>query len=1201
MTYIGPIPFSLRVVVGPSQISRLAEMGQSHSKGHQDVNAPKQSGEVDHVSDDPPTAAPPAGSQAKVGESILIKQEDQSNPIHDFIKNTLLRSYSDSSPGIEMGALKSIDLDDMITRLLDAGYSTKITKTVCLKNTEIVAVCTAARELFLSQPALLELSAPVKVVGDIHSQYTDLIRLFKMCGFPPVSNYLFLGDYVDRGKQGLETILLLLCYKLKFPEKFFLLRGNHECANLTRVYGFYDECKRRCNIKIWKTFIDTFNCLPIAATIADKVFCVHGGLSPSLSHMDDIRNIARPTDIPDYGLLSDLLWSDPADMEDDWEPNERGVSYCFNKNVIMRFLQRHDFDLICRAHMVVEDGYEFYQDRVLVTVFSAPNYCGEFDNWGAIMSVSSELLCSFELLKPVDSTQLKGHTKRDRKALNSFSPGLFDPPTSIPDAIQFGGIESLKKLLDKQFDRVAVGKYAWIKDLSEAGYSYYEIADLLSQDETDTPWIYFEPNNPDTPDTPEVYPKNGTHVQGCVHRYSGELTTPDEPQTRSFCHENTTGAEKLQELCGLAGVIPSSRNPNEWNGSVTFKEQNSVAIVSYAKFRENGELDSRTVLDRITTALNRSCVAAGHMQASGLCCDSFTVIVRQSREPILDEATPPVSLCRINFLSALCILAELKNLTSCSNITESSVANTLRLLPRLLDPIFRQCADIIHPKDLDGSLHSLSYNQGHVGPMQPFFLDTPQRKIVLAGSRTGQSHSKGIIAELTKLTCIGDMVGGPVLTIKINQLSLDAPGPQDERRFDLLATAEDLLDTWGPGCFIAHRYSRALPCAIKICGGIIYAPRENACKFHWSRTPHPELLSPVNINPRSKIFIGSIVAVNPNCSINEQECWERSSCAFDYLGVYDDFWTHDESQVGFQAGSYVQLQAHITKHRLPGKTMKQIILEWETEMLIPALNCLWGLQVSFCTGVSKRVPLRELIADVFPIFAKTFLREQALWLELETQYHILAALRTDAYLDSLERLPPELYSYLMRVVRRIVLALQSTGIDPEGRYLSVAWPYGTPPFRCFRIPCHDRASSWTRILADSEDCATFAYISTYCLVADEIQCRGPSPLWRSTAPLLGTAIFRHNNNPSNSPEPLESKKTYFFKKSDSLLKVVVERKGNPDAITLFVSPSSVPARMRKRLYRMDMMKNRWTQVRERQRLSEYAEHVAVLTKYEAGT
>lgn len=153
---------------------------------------------------------------------------------------------------------------------------------------------------------------------------------------------------------------------------------------------------------MWKAFVDVFNCLPLAAIVANKIFCVHGGLSPSLGTMDDIRALRRPTDVPDYGLLNDLLWSDPSDTALDWEDNERGVSYCFGRSIIQKFLNKHDFDLICRAHMVVEDGYEFFNDRALVTVFSAPNYCGEFDNFGAVMSVSEELLCSFELLKPID-------------------------------------------------------------------------------------------------------------------------------------------------------------------------------------------------------------------------------------------------------------------------------------------------------------------------------------------------------------------------------------------------------------------------------------------------------------------------------------------------------------------------------------------------------------------------------------------------------------------------------------------------------------------------------------------------------------------------------------------------------------------------------------------------------------------------------
>lgn len=169
-------------------------------------------------------------------------------------------------------------------------------------------------------------------LGDIHGQYYDLLRLFEYGSFPPESNYLFLGDYVDRGKQSLETICLLLAYKIKYPENFFLLRGNHECASINRIYGFYDECKyliknllnfycnnlfilfigkRRYNIKLWKIFTDCFNCLPVAAIVDEKIFCCHGGLSPDLQSMEQIRRIMRPTDVPDQGLLCDLLWSDP--------------------------------------------------------------------------------------------------------------------------------------------------------------------------------------------------------------------------------------------------------------------------------------------------------------------------------------------------------------------------------------------------------------------------------------------------------------------------------------------------------------------------------------------------------------------------------------------------------------------------------------------------------------------------------------------------------------------------------------------------------------------------------------------------------------------------------------------------------------------------------------------------------------------------
>ena len=268
-----------------------------------------------------------------------------------------------------------------------------------LTEIELKYLINTSKKILIEQPTFLELETPITVCGDIHGQYPDLLRLFDLGGYPPDTNYLFLGDYVDRGAQSIETISLLLAYKIKYEENFFILRGNHECASINRMYGFYDECKRRYNIKIWKNFVDLFNCLPIAACIDDKIFLVHGGLSPELKNIDDIKKIMRPTDVPEEGLLCDLLWSDPENSTKDWGENDRGVSVTFNVKVLEKFLEKNDLDLLCRAHQVVEEGYEFFGDKKLVTVFSAPNYCGEYDNNGGIMLVDENLRCSFKIIK----------------------------------------------------------------------------------------------------------------------------------------------------------------------------------------------------------------------------------------------------------------------------------------------------------------------------------------------------------------------------------------------------------------------------------------------------------------------------------------------------------------------------------------------------------------------------------------------------------------------------------------------------------------------------------------------------------------------------------------------------------------------------------------------------------------------------------
>lgn len=343
------------------------ESETDHSK--QDLNRMAQ------MSNDPSPTANANSTTVLASQGISGETNNNVDPIDAFIEKLL--SVRGARPG------KQVEMTEM----------------------EIKRLCERSRNLLISQPMLLELEAPIKICGDVHGQYYDILRLFEYGGFPPESNYLFLGDYVDRGKQSLETICLLLAFKIKYPENFFILRGNHECASINRIYGFYDECKRRFGIKLWKTFTDCFNCLPCAAVVDDKIFCMHGGLSPELTSLDQIRRVLRPTDVPDTGLLCDLLWSDPDKDIDGWGENDRGVSFTFGEDIVAQFLHKHDLDLICRAHQVVEDGYEFFARRQLVTLFSAPNYCGEFDNAGAMMSVDETLMCSFQILKPAEKQQ----------------------------------------------------------------------------------------------------------------------------------------------------------------------------------------------------------------------------------------------------------------------------------------------------------------------------------------------------------------------------------------------------------------------------------------------------------------------------------------------------------------------------------------------------------------------------------------------------------------------------------------------------------------------------------------------------------------------------------------------------------------------------------------------------------------------------
>lgn len=271
-----------------------------------------------------------------------------------------------------------------------------------LDKNELHWLCTLSIETLKKDDMLLKLTAPICVVGDVHGQFTDLMKFLDQGGPPPQTQYLFLGDYVDRGYNSVETITTLLCLKNLYPQNVWLLRGNHETRDISQLYGFDEECKERYDEDLWYKFNEVFCYLPLAAIISSRIFCVHGGLSQDLQSLEQIAQIQRPIEVPEQGFIADLLWADPSPESMGYTESERGTSYTFGADIAEYFLQENDFDLICRAHQVVMDGFEFpfFPNQTVVTVFSAPNYCEEFGNKGAMLKIDEALTCSFVFVEP---------------------------------------------------------------------------------------------------------------------------------------------------------------------------------------------------------------------------------------------------------------------------------------------------------------------------------------------------------------------------------------------------------------------------------------------------------------------------------------------------------------------------------------------------------------------------------------------------------------------------------------------------------------------------------------------------------------------------------------------------------------------------------------------------------------------------------
>ncbi|EGN92500.1 hypothetical protein SERLA73DRAFT_172829 [Serpula lacrymans var. lacrymans S7.3] len=274
-----------------------------------------------------------------------------------------------------------------------------------LSEEQAIWIIDRGTELLRAEPNVLQVDAPITVCGDIHGQYYDLMKLFEVGGSPADTRYLFLGDYVDRGYFSIECVLYLWSLKIWYPDTLFLLRGNHECRHLTDYFTFKLECKHKYSERIYDACMDSFCALPLAAIMNKQFLCIHGGLSPELNTLDDIRAIDRFREPPTHGLMCDILWADPIEPFGQETNNEnfvhnhvRGCSYFFTYQAACQFLERNNLLSIIRAHEAQDAGYRMYRKTKttgfpsVMTIFSAPNYLDVYNNKAAVLKYESNVM-----------------------------------------------------------------------------------------------------------------------------------------------------------------------------------------------------------------------------------------------------------------------------------------------------------------------------------------------------------------------------------------------------------------------------------------------------------------------------------------------------------------------------------------------------------------------------------------------------------------------------------------------------------------------------------------------------------------------------------------------------------------------------------------------------------------------------------------
>jgi hypothetical protein len=553
--------------------------------------------------------------------------------------------------------------------------------------------------------------------------------------------------------------------------------------------------------------------------------------------------------------------------------------------------------------------------------------------------------------------------------------------------------------------------------------------------------------------------------------------------------------QALEELCGVAGIAPRSRDLSEWPGTAAFRENDNSAEIRY----HSAGREPTDILASVFDILDRIRVAIGMLQSLKLMCSSFTVLAI----PPPDEGKDVATMVHLVPIS----IDQFWSLRNCVHPINRAAPYALNFTPKqAMHKVFGWGPAVRSRVDAMDDLYALAlavqiltvgflcYSQAHIGPLQPFFLDRPLHRIDLLGIERDEEQEdlSRVKTSLVELSCLGGMTGGPVMAFHFSDTDVGG----SSRKYDVCCKPVDILDTWGPGELVLRAGNPKIPMAIRVGGGFINPPpnkdgvvgipsgyttpassddEESApppkkdrsvLKYHWDRVVQVFDTSPP-LDLKKNIIVAGSVRVNEGCKIDEVICWESSYMYFEELGTYRSYSEVTEYQVGLQGGpDNFAFTMNKVWGKCAGKTIEARYLERGNDDLISFLQFYFGVRVSFCTGVAQRVRLSQLVADLLPSFASALTngREKGWPAELESEENdIIPRFRGahDVLLAWIASLSGDLYRFVTTLVRRILTTLADTGLTRIG--VSEGGSHIFPPLLIFR----NQPSQWHRYLSQS--------------------------------------------------------------------------------------------------------------------------------------